>query len=729
MPAYEASTASLRPRARLVHTLGSELISSEDVAIVELVKNAYDADASSITLRFLGPLIAGKGAIEVWDNGHGMTAETVRTVWLDIATPYRKQTTVSESGARRVLGEKGIGRLAASRIADCSEITTKRKASAETSFIIDWDQFHEDVYLDEIQVAVTERTPQVFADDGEAQRVQGVDYRATGTVVKMQGLLRDWHEADIAHLRLMLERLIPPRPDTKVAGAFHSSFRIELVVPEEIGDLGGEITPSLILSLPDYRITGEMDENGVATLIYSERRTDRSEAIHLQIKVADDLGDSTRSPQCGPLKFDFRAWDLDREAFEAVKPDLNQATTGIRDYRNQIKDHSGLTLFRDGFRVQPFGERGYDWLNLDLRRVNRPSLRLSNNQVSGSIFLTANSNPGLRDRSHREGLIDTVEYEDLKQVCIRILSEMEMRRYRFRKDLSGEKHKDGPATGIFSKLDLSNLEKLTSSRSNDLELVEAITDAAKDVRDAASNVQDILLQFAKSATLSTLVDLVLHEGRTGLMDVDNGIRKLGIVKRRLGELDSNEADRRIEVSLDSLTNGRTLIKSLFDRLSPIAGRKRGRPQKVQLANITSPVEQIFASELARQSTELKLKVEDSLVSLDPIEFQHILINLVSNAMYWVRQRSDSRRIIILSVGRNSEGDILIQVNDSGPGVPLDDRRVIFDAYVSTREGGMGLGLSIVHTMAVEYYGGNVSVDDAGELPGANFTVVLKNRVN
>ncbi|GAB16206.1 putative two-component histidine kinase [Arthrobacter globiformis NBRC 12137] len=723
------SSGSLRPKARLVHTLGSELISSEDVALVELVKNAYDADATQVTIRFNGPLKSGTGSIEVWDNGHGMTADTVRKVWLDIATPYRKEVITSESGNRRVLGEKGIGRLAASRIAEHSVITTRRTDGTETTFRIDWGQFHRDLYLDEIEVAVVEEQPKVFVSHGEASVVQGESLTESGTVVKMERLLRDWQYTDIANLRLMLERMIPPLPEGVIDSDLQAVFSVELIVPDEISELGGSVSPSDILMLPDYKMAGNVSSDGIAHLTYIERRTGAVEEITINLRVSDDLGDATRLPSCGPLTIDFRAWDLDREAFEAIKPELSQSNIGIRDYRNQIKDHAGLALFRDGFRVQPFGERGYDWLNLDLRRVNSPSLRLSNNQVSGFIFLTADLNPGLRDRSHREGLIDTPEYEDLKQVSLQILAEMESRRYKFRKRLGSGRERRSPGSGLFEKFDLSGLEALAASRKADKELVAAITETAKEVRAATSDLQEILLQFAKSATLSTLVDMVLHEGRTGLMDVDNGVRKLNIVRQRLDTFDLPEVERRIGDSLDSLGNGRALVGSLFDRLSPLAGRKRGRPQKVQLSSLTNPVSQIFAAELARQYTTLSVEVDDATVSVEPIEFQHILINLVSNAMYWVRQRPDSKRKISIRAGRDDGGSIVIYVNDSGPGVPEDKKDLIFDAYVSTREGGMGLGLSIVHTIAVEYYGGAVSVDDDGALPGANFRVVLKKRVS
>src|SRR5438046_601648 len=114
-PASQGHQA-LRPRARLLHTLGDELISSERVAVVELVKHASDADATKVVLRFTGPLVPGKGKLEVIDNGHGMSLETLTTAWMEPATLFRQREARSESGKRTVLGEKGIGRFAAARL-------------------------------------------------------------------------------------------------------------------------------------------------------------------------------------------------------------------------------------------------------------------------------------------------------------------------------------------------------------------------------------------------------------------------------------------------------------------------------------------------------------------------------------------------------------------------------------------------------------------------------------
>ena len=119
---------NLRPKARILRTLGAELISSDKVALVELVKNAYDADASVVCVEFNGPLVAGQGAITVWDDGHAMDEATLESAWLDIGTNIKRQRTRSVGG-RRVLGEKGIGRLAASRLGQRLELVTRTASS------------------------------------------------------------------------------------------------------------------------------------------------------------------------------------------------------------------------------------------------------------------------------------------------------------------------------------------------------------------------------------------------------------------------------------------------------------------------------------------------------------------------------------------------------------------------------------------------------------------------
>lgn len=166
-----SGTRALRPRARILRTFGDELISSETVAVTELVKNAYDADATRVLVRFQEPLEIGQGRIEVIDNGHGMSLETIQTAWMEPATLMRKRQRRSEERGRRVLGEKGIGRFAASRLADRLEVVTRRAGmDRQVQVFFDWRQFDdEQKYLDQVQALWEEVEPAEICPGGTIQ--------------------------------------------------------------------------------------------------------------------------------------------------------------------------------------------------------------------------------------------------------------------------------------------------------------------------------------------------------------------------------------------------------------------------------------------------------------------------------------------------------------------------------------------------------------------------------
>ena len=170
-----SGTRILRPRARILRTFGDELISSETVAVIELVKNAYDADATRVLVRFQGPLEIGHGTIEVMDNGHGMSLETMQTTWMEPATLFRKRQQRSEQYGRRVLGEKGIGRFAASRLANSLEVMTRRTGEDRViRALFDWSQFDdEQKYLDQVEVRWEESKPAEICPSGTIQTLYG----------------------------------------------------------------------------------------------------------------------------------------------------------------------------------------------------------------------------------------------------------------------------------------------------------------------------------------------------------------------------------------------------------------------------------------------------------------------------------------------------------------------------------------------------------------------------
>ncbi len=223
---------SFRPRARIMRTLGQELISNEAVAVVELVKNSFDADARKVLIRFIEPLHVGEGRIEIIDNGHGMSMETIKSAWMEPATNSKRTRKRSEELKRRLLGEKGVGRFASSRLANELELITRRKTQpTEIYAIFDWTQFdNESLYLDQIEILAEQRTPMEICPGGVIETLwTGKEKPSTvdlkhGTILRMNGLKRAWSKKDFEDLQRDLSRLISPFVD-------FSDFSITLELP------------------------------------------------------------------------------------------------------------------------------------------------------------------------------------------------------------------------------------------------------------------------------------------------------------------------------------------------------------------------------------------------------------------------------------------------------------------------------------------------------------------
>ena len=200
------------------------------------VKNSYDADATDVLLRFTGPLERGNGCIELMDNGHGMSPETLSTVFLEPGTPFRRNGKRSRDRNRRVLGEKGIGRFAVSRLADRMSVSTREPgARIEATLALAWTDFDDDAkYLDEIPIQWGVSPPTRFASGGTfdllLEALGGARHTAPhhGTILRLEALRNDWTGADFTTLRNSLSRLVSP-----FASEARETFRIHLDFPGE----------------------------------------------------------------------------------------------------------------------------------------------------------------------------------------------------------------------------------------------------------------------------------------------------------------------------------------------------------------------------------------------------------------------------------------------------------------------------------------------------------------
>ncbi|WP_411683295.1 sensor histidine kinase [Aeromonas caviae] len=730
----------LRTKARILKTLGEELISNATVALIELVKNAYDADAKNVLIDFSQNEKDGSNILTVYDDGHGMTSEVVEESWMVIATSSKKQNKQSQSGTRRVLGEKGIGRFATSRLAKHLELCSRVKNNHTESYtVFDWTQFDDDeLYLDEVQFYSHSRPAEnIISTWRLANLPTYIDKQnPTGTVLKMLSLKDAWDVKDFKELQRGLSRLVSP-----FSGK--SDFNIYLSPPESSSNVEIKIQPPELIKYPHYSINGKVNADGSYNFdiiveyqgkahsfkgnFYFIYDNNEWKLISVPQKIKLEKNEH-RKIECGEFGFEFRIWD--RDQLGNVEQKLG---TGIKDIRKDLDSIAGINIYRDGFRVLPYGEPNNDWLRLDIRRVQKPSRRLSNNQITGYISITADANPELQDLSNREGLDNNTAYFDLTKVIEHILNDIENIRAEAKKKPKDPNDNNTEQPGLFDSPDFESLKNSVNQNESTEKTIDAINKIERNWKKQVESFKNVLSQYHALATLGGIVDKVLHDGRQPLsiIQTEAGLSKAtadSLIRRRNNISLSIENIKNFFDSFHEIVKQASIIGDVFRRVEPFGGRKRGRPAKYYIEDVINDTFKTYSKELTKAGIICDLPATQTLVSIDITELSEILTNLLTNSMFWLNTVPKEKRIIKVGVSRLEDGALELIFSDSGPGIESQYKHQIFEPYFSKRPDGHGLGLCLVGEIVKDYYNGSVELLDTGRNGGASFRIVLRRRV-
>ncbi len=652
----------LRPRARLLRTIGAELISSELVAVIELVRNCYDADATRVELVFEKPHLPEEARLTIRDNGHGMSREILLGPWLEPATDHKAGTGVGplagshSPGGRRRLGSKGVGRFAAQRLGSRLVVQT-RAPESETELLawFNWDELDRaDRYLDQLAIPWREQ---------EAEHL-----KSHGTALVMHRLRDHWTPERFDKLRLGLERLLGP-------GMHSSGFSIHLI----IDGVREAIQPALDKVQAMYSLKGTVAVGGQCRLVYKD--INGAEEVWERVVFWPEEGGN-----CGPFTFHISAWDLDREPLRLFL-EKTGAGYGLRDFRRLIREHSGISLYRDGFRILPYGEPDNDWLRLDRRRVNNPTMRLSNNQILGVLQLTADSNPGLKDQTNREGLVTNEAYSHLQQVVLELMGYLENRRFSARRSMDivwSRRSAILPELQTGPEKEIDTLLEGLSDGKNSAKQARRLKELLSERRGA---VTDSVQHYASLATVGHLSGLVFEQLNHPMRQLKSQLREL---KMELGGDLEPEDIEDLQFSVERMMRLVDGLERRMEKMDPLAmGRRERKPERVKLEQLARQVIDAFEDRLnaAEIIWEIKGKKDAELETV-PTVIQQALANLVDNAIYWLGQRKRGRilRVLILKTE-------LIVVNN-GPLIPIELHERIFDPHFSTRPEAAGMGLAL-----------------------------------
>ncbi|MPL95777.1 hypothetical protein SDC9_41949 [bioreactor metagenome] len=696
-----------KPKARIIKTIGEELISNDNVAIVELVKNSYDAESQIVEISFNGLIkerSEGKklkryidkesASIIIFDEGKGMDFPTIETAWMEPATNFKKKIENKNSN-RKFTGEKGIGRFASAKLASRLELITKQKDSDEIVVKFNWDDFSdEDRYLENIYINWEIRKP--------------IEIKNSGTILKLINLNNDWDEDKLRDLRVTLSRLLNPIVPIE-------DFLISLNVPKGIDEnLDGTIERPETLNKPDYYIKGVIDENGRPNNFTFFSKVVNNEEVLKFSEKEFLLKDPIRESLAGKFSFEFRIWN--RDDLNKLSKEVNST---VKNVRKDLDDLSGISIYRDNVRVLPYGNKNNDWARLDIRRVNNPTLRLSNNQIVGYISIGLDSNPLLKDQSNREGIVEGQALEDLKEFIKLIMNEVEQRRYNER---PRENEKTISQKSLFEKFSLHSLTTLVKEKApENKNIIEALEKKELEIKDGISKVQEVISRYRRLTTLGQLIDAVVHDGGNYLNKID--IQANLIIKAfKNNELNRNELFEYI----NNIQNIRKDFAQLFRRIEPFGGRKRGRPKNIILEEIIKNQFLLYHTDFERLSISFEISETRNNVTMDEAEVGIIFMNLIQNSIYWLENVGTERKIVV-HVGRSNSEELFVIFSDSGPGIKNGIEDNIFEPYYSTKPDGIGLGLAIVGELVSEYNGEFFLINN-GPLDGATFKITFKYRI-
>ncbi len=661
---------------RLLRELGERLISRDEVAVVELIKNSYDADATAVEV------VVEEDRIEVKDNGEGMGPEEIREGWLTVGTVLKKQRTRT-ARKRRVLGEKGLGRLAVLRLGREVAIDTHKEGQPCYHVVMDWEMARK-------QLERHEYTPIEDLAVGVSTVKNGVFTNGHGTRIVIHKLNSAWGTKEVERLQVFLSRLIEPRRE-----GGEEPFQITL----RFGRQKMPIGPPEFTEKPHYLMTVQASGDGTYTGLVSwnmeaghgEKKIEKGQLGKLRTAEGEEL--AWRAPDqegCGGFEFVLRVWDLDAKE--------------LRGHKAELKQWSGVSLLRDGFRVvQP----DVDWLGLDLRRVQVPTLRLSTNQVIGYVSISSDTNPDLIDKTDREGIVENEPFAIMKSAIYHFMNILERERYALRRVKSLSRGV------IFSYLDTQPLQQLAKGLPPAQR--KAVEEYASRLDDFRGMLEDWVLGRDRMATMGLLGARLIHEARSALMKITDNYP--------LVEKDLHEVKEPLRGRIERMVEGGRMLSKLFGELDPFLAFRSKRREVVILRDVVTSLEFLFRPELSKNEVRLVNKVPGKLsFKASRTDMYVLLANFLDNSVYWLKNDGGPDRTVEFR-GRETERQLIIEVADSGPGVDPANVEMLFDAGFTTKPHGTGLGLSIVRDV-VESYGGTVEVNEDGKLGGALFRVTL-----
>ncbi|MDE0510342.1 MAG: sensor histidine kinase [Gammaproteobacteria bacterium] len=759
--------------ARTLLELGKELISSDEVALYELIKNSIDAGSprvdimvnvqfcysdyqearasiiedeqnrpdviqfikkklidpespDSITLlerlrKFrqreafldeLKRLYDQLNYIEIQDTGHGMSLKELSDIFLRVGTHSRRNDNVV--GAK-YLGDKGIGRLSAMRLGDRLQVKTCKREDRYWNLLdIDWGLFSHD---DDVDVNTIVIEPEI---GDEKDKID-----SHGTTIRISGLQGDWDSirfTDVLQGRIarMVDPFIPGLAN-RLIRARHNGSRVQIPsIPQELlrnahavchVEFRMEKQTPILEGKIDYRYRQRKRRiDAKGAEVYSLAQ----EAIKRRAKrghAAFRLVPVRPSAFKNLGNFSCDIYWFNRRVISAIEGFTSKPTETRREIANWS---GGPMLYRYGYRILPYGDPKDDWLALDELAFGVGGFKLNRQQVIGRVLIET-PHTVLSEQTNRQGLIDSDTFNALQKILLWVVH-TELR-------------------GLINEADeIERLERREAEQDTEL-----FSKAHKRVETALARLRKRVGQTAVKDfdNLSKSVTVLMAQSESLIRRIENVIAEADEEREKfiylagiglMTEFIFHELERAVSYTMDVISRGgvqRNTIESLREQLKTLHKRiaafdeltseKRQSKTSFNLADLVQDILQNHAREFGRHGIVVHFERTTDPCKIKAVRGMviQILENLIVNAAYWLKKQKRYELKFEPSLTVSIDADYQrLTVEDNGPGVIEERREVIFQPFITTKPTGQGrgLGLYIAREMA-EYHGWKLFMDD------------------
>ncbi|MFK0734692.1 MAG: ATP-binding protein [Gloeotrichia echinulata GP01] len=675
---------------KILQRLGEELVPNPDQGIIELVKNSYDADATECTVELVNISAIG-GSIIISDNGVGMDKDAISEGWLVLGRSKKANREVTQLG-RLPVGNKGLGRLAALQMGSQVILKTRPKdePGVEYCLTINWHDFQEADVVENVGFNIQQSS---------------IDKRH-GTDIIVSNLKNIFNKRDIQRLARELLLLADPFDN-------HAGFRLKLIA-SEFSQIEKQVNHTYFNDA-EYHLQAYINEVGIA----EARLLDWQKNVIFNAEHSDLSQEDSKEPYKTPsTEFELWVFLLNPQSFSA-----RNASVSLKQVREWLAQAGNVRLYHRGLRVKPYGDQDDDWLKLNYARSRNPEVRPSTKTVIGRVIVN-DPNDMLLQKTDRLGFIENEAFLELKRFAIDVLEWMAKERLKITETQRERIKQQVPRDITEAKAKIEEVIEAEVPQESRPKVRGAIQQYEIVTERQTKVLREDLQLYRSLATAGTTAAVFAHESGkpvTLIEKITKRIEKKGqeILGEKYQEYLGEPVAKLYEVS-------KSLLRFSNFPLHLLKREKR----RAGVVDIHSVIEsnialfQSFFDDGGIEVIQQKVNGKPCIYGSDAL-LEAILTNLLTNAINAFNVEGspiEGRKVIIRTEIEGS--NLKIRVLDNALGIKNIKLDEIWLPGKTTREGGTGLGLTIVRDCVTDL-GGIVKAIPRGELGGAEFIIELK----